>query len=53
MFWGDRCRNVVDPNGYMWMIGPHNAEPATKEKKKNILEQMQQMQNASSSLSAA
>jgi PhnB protein len=34
MFWGDRCGNVVDPNGYMWMIGTHKAEPTTKEMKK-------------------
>jgi hypothetical protein len=36
----------------MWMIGTHKAEPATKEMKKKMLEQMQQMQNASSSVSA-
>src|SRR3989449_5004409 len=27
MFWGDRCGNVVDPDGYAWMIATHIAEP--------------------------
>ena len=40
MFWGDRCGNIVDPDGYLWMIGTHKAEPTVKEMKKKMLEQM-------------
>jgi PhnB protein len=40
MFWGDRCGNLVDPDGYSWMVGTHKAEPTTKEMKKKMLEQM-------------
>ena len=43
MFWGDRCGNIVDPDGYTWMIGTHKAEPSVKEMKKKMLEQMKQM----------
>jgi PhnB protein len=43
MFWGDRCGTFVDPDGYSWMIGTHKAEPSTKEMKKKMLEQMEQM----------
>jgi len=40
MFWGDRCGNIVDPDGYAWMIGTHKAEPTSKEMKKKMVEQM-------------
>jgi PhnB protein len=30
MFWGDRCGTVVDPDGYIWMVGTHKAEPSCK-----------------------
>ena len=36
MFWGDRCGNVVDPDGYMWMVGTHKAEPTAKEMKRGM-----------------
>lgn len=39
MFWGDRCGTVVDPDGYIWMVGTHKAEPTAKEMKK-MMEQM-------------
>jgi PhnB protein len=42
MFWGDRCRTVVDPDGYTWMIGTHKAEPAAKEMKGKMAEMMRQ-----------
>jgi PhnB protein len=42
MFWGDRCGNVVDPDGYMWMIGTHKAEPTAKEMKKGMDARMKQ-----------
>ena len=40
MFWGDRCGTVVDPDGYIWMVGTHKAEPTVKEMKKMMMEQM-------------
>jgi len=40
MFWGDRCGTIVDPDGYMWMVGTHKAEPTAKEMKERMLEQM-------------
>jgi PhnB protein len=42
MFWGDRCGNIVDPDGYSWMVATHQAEPSAKEMKKKMLEQMKQ-----------
>jgi PhnB protein len=42
MFWGDRCGNVVDPDGYSWMVGTHKAEPTAKEMKKGMEEMMKQ-----------
>ncbi len=42
MFWGDRCGTIVDPDGYSWMVGTHKAEPAVKEMKKKMSEQMRQ-----------
>ncbi len=40
MFWGDRCGNITDPNGYTWMIGTHKAEPTAKEMKQKMMEMM-------------
>lgn len=40
MFWGDRCGTIVDPDGYMWMVATHKAEPTAKEMKERMLEQM-------------
>jgi len=34
MFWGDRCGTIIDPEGYMWMIATHKAEPTPAEMKK-------------------
>ena len=42
MFWGDRCGTVVDPDGYAWMVGTHQAEPTAKEMKKGMEEMMKQ-----------
>jgi uncharacterized glyoxalase superfamily protein PhnB len=44
MFWGDRCGNLVDPDGYTWMVGTHMAEPTPQEMKKAMKEMMKQMQ---------
>ncbi|HET9743544.1 MAG TPA: VOC family protein [Terriglobales bacterium] len=40
MFWGDRCGNITDPDGYQWMIGTHIAEPSAKEMKQKMKEMM-------------
>jgi PhnB protein len=42
MFWGDRSGAVVDPDGYIWMIATHMAEPTPKEMKKKMKEMMGQ-----------
>lgn len=47
MFWGDRCGNVVDPDGYNWMIATHKAEPSPKEMKKSMKEQIAAMNQKS------
>jgi PhnB protein len=44
MFWGDRCGNLVDPDGYAWMIATHMAEPTPQEMKKKMNEMIKQMQ---------
>ncbi len=48
MFWGDRCGNLVDPEGYSWSIGSHIAEPTMREMVKKMKEQMAQMRPPSS-----
>jgi PhnB protein len=40
MFWGDRCGNLVDPDGNSWMIATHMAEPTPQEMKKKMAQQM-------------
>ena len=40
MFWGDRCGTVADPDGYIWMIATHKAEPTPKEMQQKMKEQM-------------
>jgi PhnB protein len=40
MFWGDRCGTLIDPDGYMWMIATHKAEPTPKEMGEKMKEQM-------------
>jgi PhnB protein len=42
MFWGDRCGNIVDPDGYTWMVGTHKAEPSATEMKEKMREMMRQ-----------
>ena len=43
MFWGDRTGTLVDPEGYMWMVSTHIAEPTPKEMQQKMKEQMTQM----------
>ncbi len=40
MFWGDRCGNLVDPDGYVWSISSHMAEPTPREMAKKMKEMM-------------
>jgi PhnB protein len=40
MFWGDRTGTVVDPEGYVWMVATHKAEPTPKEMQQKMKEQM-------------
>jgi PhnB protein len=40
MFWGDRTGTVADPDGYIWMIATHKAEPTPKEMQQKMKEQM-------------
>ena len=42
MFWGDRCGNIIDPDGYTWTISTHKVEPTAKEMKQKMLEMMKQ-----------
>jgi PhnB protein len=55
MFWGDRTGTVVDPEGYMWMVSTHIAEPTPKEMQQKMKEQMTQMasQRAASAASGS
>jgi PhnB protein len=46
MFWGDRCGTVVDPEGYVWMVATHIAEPTPKEMQQKMKEQMVSQQSA-------
>ena len=47
MFWGDRCGTVVDPEGYVWMVATHIAQPTPKEMQQKMKEQMASQQSAS------
>ena len=55
MFWGDRTGTLVDPEGYMWMVSTHIAEPTPKEMQQKMKEQMTQMasQRAASAASGS
>jgi PhnB protein len=46
MFWGDRCGTIVDPNGYIWMVATHIAQPTPKEMQQKMKEQMASQQAA-------
>jgi len=51
-FWGDRTGVLVDPEGYMWMIATHKAEPTPKEMAKKMKEQAAQMASQQQAASA-
>ena len=40
MFWGDRCGAVLDPEGYLWMVATHIAQPTPKEMQQKMKEEM-------------
>ena len=42
-FWGDRAGIVTDPDGHMWMIATHIAEPTMADMRKKMKQQMAQM----------
>jgi len=46
MFWGDRVGTVVDPEGYIWMVATHVAEPTPKEMQQKMKEQIASQQAA-------
>jgi hypothetical protein len=46
MFWGDRCGAIVDPEGYIWMVATHTAEPTPKEMQQKMKEQAVSQQAA-------
>src|SRR5260370_23373055 len=46
MFWGDRCGAIVDPEGYIWMVATHKAEPTPKEMQEKMNEQVASQQAA-------
>jgi len=46
MFWGDRSGTVVDPDGYIWMVATHIAQPTPKEMQQKMKEQMSSQQAA-------
>jgi uncharacterized glyoxalase superfamily protein PhnB len=39
MFWGDRCGIIADPDGNMWMVATHTAEPTDQDMHKKMAEQ--------------
>jgi PhnB protein len=51
MFWGDRCGTVVDPDGYVWMVATHKAEPTPQQMQKAMKEQMSSMQASAATAS--
>lgn len=46
MFWGDRVGNIVDPEGYRWMIATHTADLTTQEMNKGMKQMMKEMAKA-------
>jgi uncharacterized glyoxalase superfamily protein PhnB len=49
MFWGDRSGTVIDPDGNVWMIGTHIAEPTMQEMMKKMKEMSAQAGSAAGS----
>ena len=52
-FWGDRTGTLVDPDGYVWMIATHKANPTPAEMAKKMKEQMAAMAAAAGAAKAA
>jgi PhnB protein len=42
MFWGDLVGNLVDPDGYSWMIATHVADPTPQQMMAKMKEQMKE-----------
>jgi PhnB protein len=49
MFWGDRSGTIIDPDGHVWMIGTHVAEPTPQEMMKKMKEMMARAGSAAGS----
>jgi uncharacterized glyoxalase superfamily protein PhnB len=44
MFWGDRCGNIIDPDGYTWMVATHIADPTPQQMAEQMKEMMKRIQ---------
>jgi uncharacterized glyoxalase superfamily protein PhnB len=53
MFWGDRCGHLADPEGYLWSVATHIAEPTPREMTKKMKEQMAAMKPPEAPAAAA
>jgi PhnB protein len=49
MFWGDRSGTIEDPEGHIWMVGTHVAEPTPQE----MMAKMKQMSAQAKSAATA
>ena len=49
MFWGDRSGTIVDPEGHIWMVATHVAEPTPQEMTKKMKEMSGQASAANGS----
>jgi PhnB protein len=53
MFWGDRWGTILDPEGYLWMVATHIADPTPQEMKKRMKDQMSSQPVPSQELAAS
>jgi PhnB protein len=49
MFWGDRSGTIADPEGHIWMVVTHVAEPTPQEMMKKMKEMSAQARSAATS----
>ena len=53
MFWGDRCGRLQDPEGYVWYVATHQAEPTPAKMKKAMMEDMKKWKERQEAANAA
>ena len=53
MYWGDRAGMVADPDGNLWMIATHKANPTPAQIRKAIQSQMAQAESQARETAAA